>query len=214
MTILQAVLALMDPIFITTKIQALQALQAPRVIFRNSMKNFIFAQRAIPALCLIILCSCSAPKCREWEIQENLTQVPTFNAGRLILTPDTNYSHLELELVRNSSGLRFYLNLLLMEAHPMREDPTRTKAEILSENDEPELIYPYLLEGGQRLMLPGDSADTLIQRLLEDNSFIIKIGRSQITVIPDNFSKTYEKLLSLPITMIVEKDCENLSFEP
>lgn len=182
------------------------------------MKICIFTQRAFPALCLLILCSCSTPKCREWEIQENLTQVPSFNAGRLILTPDTNYSHLELELVRNNSGLRFYLNLLLMDAPPLREDPTRTKAEILSENGEPELIYPYLLEGGQRLMLPGDDADALIQRLLEDNSFIIKIGRSQITVIPDNFSKAYEKILSLPIENvleeIVEKDCENLSFEP
>ena len=178
------------------------------------MKILIFAQRAFPALCLIILCSCATPKCREWEIQENLTQVTSFNAGRLILTPDTNYSHLELELVRNNSGLRFYLNLLLMEALPWREDPTRTKAEILSENGEPELIYPYLLEGGQRLMFPGDAADALIQRLLEGNSFIIKIGRNQITVIPDNFSKAYEKLLSLPISEIVEKDCENLSFAP
>lgn len=123
--------------------------------------------------------------------------------------PDTNYSHLELELVRNRSGIRLYLNLLMMVAPPCREDPSRTKVEIIFEDQEPSTVYPYLLEGGQRLLLPGDAADFLIRLLIEDNSFTLKIGRSQITVIPDNFSIVYEKLLALPI----EKDCENLSFE-
>lgn len=173
------------------------------------MKLPVLRQRVIPALCIIFLFGCSTPACRQWEIQEILTKVPSYNAGRLILIPDTDYSHLELELFRNRSGIRFYVNLLIMQAPPCMEDPTRTQVKIIFEDKEPSTIYPYLLEGGQRLMLTGDDADFLIQSLLEEKSFTLKIGRSQITVIPDNFSIVYETLLSLPI----EKDCENLSFE-
>lgn len=160
---------------------------------------FLLAQRALMALCLITLLGCSSPTCRQWEIQEILTKTPRFNAGRLLLAPDSDYSHLEMELVRNRSGIRFYLNLLFLQAPPYEDNPAYTTLEILFEGQEPWVVYPYLFAGGQRLLLPGDVADCLIQALLDNISFTIRIGRSQLSVVPTHFATLYERLLALPI---------------
>lgn len=163
------------------------------------MVKFLIRQGAVLALCIFFCCGCSSPACRQWELQEILTKRPCFNGGRLILGPDSNISQLEMELIRNRSGIRFYINLLFLQALPLKEDPCLTKVEIIFENQEPWIIYPYLLEGGQRLMLPQAISEQLIQALTEDRPFTVKIGRSQLTAIPDNFLAAYEKLLAIPI---------------
>lgn len=154
---------------------------------------FLFSQRALTVLCILLLSSCT-PACRKWEIQEIMTTRPCFNAGRLILGPSSGTSNLELELVHNQTGIRFYINLLFLQAQPSKDNPSLTKVEITFENDEVWIISPYLLEGGQRLLLAEDDAERLIQSLIEGCTFTIRIGRSQITVIPDNFLNSYEKL--------------------
>jgi hypothetical protein len=160
---------------------------------------FLVVQRVFIALCLIFLAGCSAPACRQWEIQEIETNIVCFKGGKLTLSSDSDYSHLELELIRNRSGIRFYLNILFLKAPPCKEDPSRTRLEIRFDDQEPWIVYPYLLEGGQRLLLPGDVADILVQNLLDGHSFTIQIGRSVINVVPDHFSVVYARLLALPI---------------
>lgn len=159
----------------------------------------LFLQRAFQALCFLFLVGCSHPICHEWILQEIVTKTPCFNGGRLILEADSDYSYLELELIRNRSGTYFYLNLLFLQALPCSEDPTRTRIEVTFENQEPLILYPHLLEGGQRILLPSEIADNLIQALLEDCSFTIQIGRSQIHVASYNFQEVYSKLLALPL---------------
>lgn len=162
------------------------------------LAKFSIAQRAFLALCVLLFSGCSTP-CRQWELQEVLTRRPCFNAGRIILGPDSDFSYLEMEITRNRSGIRSYINLLLMEAPPTNDDSCRTKVNILFDNQDPWIIQPYLLEGGQRLLLPREVSEQLIQALNNDRPFSVKIGRNQLTVIPDNFATTYEKLLALPI---------------
>lgn len=167
---------------------------------------FLLSQRAFFALCLIFLFACTTTTCRQWEIQEIITKTPSFNGGRLILGPNSDYSYLELELIRNRSGIRFYINILFLQAPPLQSDSTRTSMEIRFEEQEPWMIYPFLLEGGQRLLIPGDCADFLIQALINNHSFVMQIGRNQINVVPDNFFIAYERLLSLPIEEDVQKE--------
>lgn len=149
--------------------------------------------------CFIFILGCRSPLPRQWEIQEVVTKSPHFNAGRLILPPDPVHSPLSLEILRNSSGIRCYITLLTGEATPCAEDPSRTCLEILFENQDPWVIYPYLLAGHQCLLLPGEAADVLIQALLEESSFTIQLGYDRLFVIPNQFASVYEKLLSLPI---------------
>lgn len=158
-----------------------------------------FRYGAYLALCLLTLIGCSGQTCHQWEIDEIVTKTPCFNGGRLILGPDSDCSHLEIELVRNSSGIRFYINLLFLRASPWPEDPARTSLIIQFKDQEPWIVHPYLLEGGQRLLLPGDIADILVQFLLDGFSFTIQMGRSQINVVPTQFIELYQRLLNLPI---------------
>lgn len=165
-----------------------------------------FLQRALLALCLILLGACSSPSCREWGIQINTTRCPQFNSGRLFLNPESDQSYIELEIVRSSSGLRMYINILFLRAMPYPDDPTRTKVEIFFEEEEdPWLIYPYIFEGGQRLLIPKDVSDYLIQVLQQDRSFTLKIGRFETSVVSAAFSKVYLELMNLSIEEVVEE---------
>lgn len=160
---------------------------------------FTFVQRAAIALCLISLFSCSLSPCRQWQIQEVLAKYPCFNGGRLTLASDSDCSYLEVELIRNRSGIRFYINILFLQAQPLQDNPSHTRLEIVFEGQDPWVVYPYLMEGGQRLLLPGEIADPLIQALLDDCCFTIRMGRNQVNVISDNFSLLYQKFLAITI---------------
>lgn len=153
----------------------------------------VYKQRAI-ALCLLLFSSCSSPQCRQWEIHEIITKRPCFNGSRLILGPDSATSNLELEIVKNNSGLRIFINLLIFEAPPCKENPNLTKVEIIFANEEPKIIYPHLFEGGQRLLLNEEDATQILQYLNDGCTFTIKIGRSKITVIPNNFENQIKKI--------------------
>lgn len=168
----------------------------------------IHAQRAVLALCLIILSACtSTVVCREWEIQTNITNCPQFNSGRIFLAPESDHCHLEVEIVRSSSGLRMYINILFLKALPCQEDPSLTKVEIAFDGEEePWVIYPHLLEGGQRLLVQQEYANYLIETLLEDRSFIIKIGRYETIIIPDSFKKAYEGVMQISIEEVVMEE--------
>jgi hypothetical protein len=150
-------------------------------------------------LILLTLTSCSSLYQRRWELQENTTPTPKFNSGRLILPPDSDCSNLELEITRTCSGTRFYVNLLSLQAPPLKDNPSRTRLRITFEEQDPWDIDPFLFNGGQRLLLPADVAEILMDALFQGRSFTVSIGRSSITVIPDQFCEEYTKFISLPI---------------
>lgn len=172
---------------------------------QNSLPTdkLFFRRSTSPAYLLIVLiatlASCSKESDHQWHFEEVRTRRPEFNGGRLVLAPDTDYSNLELEIVRSSSGIRFYINLLLFQAFPRPLDPATTTVTIQFEEEEPWIIHPYLFEGGQRLLLPGEIADPLVKALLEGQCFTIQIGRSQVKVTPTHFSEDYKALLSIPV---------------
>lgn len=161
---------------------------------------FSFFQRAFIALFLLAITGCASKKCREWDMQVNLTRCPQFNGCRMILDPDGDHSHLEVEIVRTRSGLRFYINILFLQALPLAQNPGYTQAEIMFEGGEESfIIYPQILEGGQRLLVAPEVAENLIQTLIQGQSFTIKLGRLQTQVITTNFEEMYQKFMKVPI---------------
>lgn len=134
---------------------------------------------------------CSTPACRCWEFQEVIAKSVCFDGSRLLLAPDSEFSRLELEIVRSISGIRMYLNLFLLQVPCNMDDPLHASVTIQFEDDVPWNVSAYVLEGRQRVLMPGDVADILIEALLEERSFVIQVGRNQITVVPDHFLKAY-----------------------
>lgn len=172
------------------------------------LSRLISLAQRMTILCAIFnLAACSTP-CRQWQCQKMIACSPRFNSARLFLPPDCDNPRLELEMIRTSSGTRLYLNILFLKAPPCKEDPSRTKIEILFDNDT-RPIYPSILQGGQRLLLDGEDANLLIQTLLDGGSFSIKIGRHTLTIIPDRFETCYDELMSLPIEECLDdRSCE------
>lgn len=164
-------------------------------------------QRAFLALCCCALTACSTPVCRQWALVEMTTGYPCFNSGRLYLDPDNNYSHIQLELDRDISGIRMYVNILLLYAPPCSDDPDYTNLEIKWEEEgegegeetPPLLVKAYRLKGGQRLLIPSDIADQLIETLLKGRSFTVHLGRYRSLITPVDFAILYQKWLAIPM---------------
>ncbi len=154
-------------------------------------------QRVFIALCILtFLNGCSSPRCRQWIFNDVITSCPSHNSGRLLLQPNNDFSYLELEIVRSRSGVRMYLNILLMEARPSEENPQMTKVLILL-SDETLTVYANIFKGGQRILIPGEIADILIENLLDSQCSTIQLGARKIDIIPDQFQECYTKLLSI-----------------
>ena len=166
-----------------------------RFCFQAFCRSFSFIPFFFILLFFILnLTSCSKPTPRSWEFDEIVTPTPAFNGRRIVLGPDSDFSNLELEIMKNSSGVRFYLNLLSFQAIPWKEDSSRSTVIIHFKEAPSWTVHPYLLEGGQRLLLPGNIADILIESLLNEQQFTIQLGRYQIEVVSINFPKYYQLL--------------------
>ncbi len=160
-------------------------------------KNFY--QGMLITLVLFCLIACASPTCRQWVL-EDLTDIdPCFNSGRMVLYPESTICYLELELDRSRTGLRMYINILLFQAPPYPLDPNLAEVNILIEGEERMTIYPHVLNGGQRLLLPSDISAYFIKLLLADCSFKIQIGRQETEIVPTNFKNLYKKILNIPI---------------
>lgn len=156
-------------------------------------------QRAILALCLATCStSCLSTASRGWIFLEVKASHPCYNAGKIILKPEKEYSYLEVEIVRTSSGLRMYLNILLMQALPCQDNIKATEVVIILPQETLTFIAT-LLEGGQRILFPPEITNLLIQTLLNDLTFSIKLGANSFTVIPNQFEESYSHLMQISI---------------
>lgn len=149
-------------------------------------------------LAVLILTACSKSD-RQWAYGQNITHSPLYNSGRMFLPTDQSAPYFAMELIRCSSGMRLYLNILVLEAPPHPHDPSRTCVTILFENDSL-VVYPYLLKGGQRLLFPPDVTEYLINQLLDEHSFTVAVGHRKFEVIPGNFKAGYDQLKQIPIS--------------
>lgn len=149
-------------------------------------------------LSLIFFLSACAPDCRRWEIDvTDETCLPLYNSGRMSLATGP-CDNLELELDRGSSGLRMYINVFAMALPHSQEDDQKTNVnvEIL---DETWTVLAERLQGGQRLLLPPEIADIIVDALLSNQLVNISVGRYHAEILSAGFKKHYDELLSIPI---------------
>ena len=158
----------------------------------------LLLQRVVLALCMIGFFTGCSTTCRQWNYMEMITSFPSYNSGRMSLEQESLYSYLEVELIRTRSGVRMYLNVLLMQAKPCEDNQLMTPLEIVLP-DQTLTVAADLFQGGQHILIPQDITDLLVQNLLDGQFFTIKLGSKSVSIIPDNFQKSYTKLLAIPI---------------
>lgn len=146
----------------------------------------------IPCL-LAVSCQSSPPS---WKVSETKSRHPSYQACSISQKPDNPYRGMELEFVRTSSRTHAYLNVFSLTFPSDRLDENKTKVVIKIE-DEEQIFLAHRLEGGQRLLLPEDARDLLVQALLENKPVAMIAGRFDVKISPGNFSKKHCQKINL-----------------
>jgi hypothetical protein len=166
-----------------------------RISFFDYFRN-TYIKKGIISL-FFIFNSCSAPPCQEWQFDAVITKCDTYNSGRLTLPP-ADLKSISLDLVRGTTGLRMYVNTLLLPFPCGSHDSEKVHLNYLIDN----IWYTTetdRLQGGQRLLLSETSTQQIIEALLESKSIQMIVGRYDVVIVSTRFPQLYLRLSQIPI---------------
>lgn len=159
--------------------------------------HHVISKRMLSILLFLFLTGCAASVKEEWQLQQIKAKYSLQNAGRMLFVPSEQKVDFEIELARDHTGIRFYLNFFMV--HVRSADPSLSQVEALItfDDEDSRKIYPYLFSGGQRLLFPEDVTEYLVEMLLNGRSFSVRIGNCALTISPANFEKIYAELMKI-----------------
>jgi len=108
-----------------------------------------------------------------------------------LLTPESDYGGIELQIDRGSFGQRMYLNTRSLPFSINKEGKSVVK---VSNATETVTIQATSLEGRQRVLIPDDTASWIIRNLLEGQTLTVVIGRYKTEISPHDFRYKYREL--------------------
>lgn len=115
--------------------------------------------------------------------------------GKISFPPANSYSGIEMDLTRLNHEVVAYLNVFSIDlAAPDQLIDVR----VVIENQE-STYQARILKGGQRVLLPLEATEKMIEALSEDLQVYIQMGRYEQTIDPANFSNAYGELMMIPI---------------
>jgi hypothetical protein len=144
---------------------------------------------------LLFSCAGCGPS---WGFQKGISHCFNDNSGRIFLPPTGPTSGLSMEIVRGSYGVRMYVNVLQLEA-PLDPSSPEVTPVVLSIYGNVVVVMADRFQGGQRLLLPEDITDELIDVLLSNQSFLVYVGCYEAEIVPTGFCEAYKKIMSIPI---------------
>ncbi len=152
------------------------------------------------ACLLFVSCTSYIPrygsKC--WVVQEFANCAPCYRSSEAYYPPHYPCGSLSLELIKDSSGLRMYVNLLLVPVCP--EDPFSDWIIFdLTIDGITHETRATVLEGGQRLLLNETNMNTLIEALLAEQTIHIHVSMHSADINPSGFAQAYETVLRAPM---------------
>lgn len=161
-------------------------------LFHLFSLTLLNSKRVLVALFLFTLTSCETP-CRQWSLDQYSSKYSCFESSRMTLPGSSTSSPLTISIIRTISGVRMYINLLQL---PVPPDPTDLSKAVVTISDDCKSyqISVHRFEGGQRLLVPNEVSQQLIELLLNDQSFKISVGSYRSDIIPANFQKLYNTL--------------------
>lgn len=154
------------------------------------MQQSMIMKGAIFAL-FLFLTSCSKSS-HQWICEKTLTHDPCYDSMRIILPSRNHFRELELELTQGAY-CKMYINVFSIELPEDPDCPNKTKVS-LSVDGNSKIVYADRLKGGQRLLLPPDTTQMIIDSLLEGKPLSLSVSRYKAEIIPDRFSNFYQAL--------------------
>ena len=144
-------------------------------------------------LLFLFLFSCQ-PLRPKWELEKTVTRRSNFNSGVLFFPAEECFTHLEFELAKTQSGVRAYINTFFSPIASTEDH--QVEVSVATETDK-YCFFADILKGGQRLLLPDEARDMIIELLLNDETITIKVDRYQQRIPPTYFRKLYRELIHL-----------------
>ncbi len=141
---------------------------------------------------LICINSCTST-INPWLIDSSCGTPASANSIRLYLCTSGGCGDLGLELVRTCEGIRLYLNVFGLNIQPCERDETVSTVFVSFR----ERSYSFCADrflGGQRLLIPKSVQDEIIEYLQQNQPVLIRVGRYQADIYPDQFLKPFAKM--------------------
>lgn len=152
----------------------------------------IFSRREAPFVFLLIiyfLSSCTKP--HFWYLDSNHPSNPCYQSSRLSLPPFDLLKNASVELVSSEDELRMYLNLLVF---PLSYNEKTVSIRYLIDHTSGETTA-FVMNGGERILLPVELRDLIIDALLRGAPVILKIGSFKFEIPSSNFSELYHRMI-------------------
>lgn len=101
---------------------------------------------------------------------------------------------MELELVRTVEGIRLYLNVFGLEIPATSCDGIFSSVFISFREYSYTFVADRLL-GGQRLLIPKNVQDDIVNNLQEGQPVFIRVGHYQSDIYPEQFLKLFMQMV-------------------
>ena len=118
-----------------------------------------------------------------------------WNSGRIYLCPSNEYSGLEVEFMRTFSGVRMYINVFGLEIPPNGDDLSTSQVYV-SFKDYSYTFTAQRFTGGQRLLVPEETMEEIIECLTRGQPVFLRVGRYEGDIYPEQFSEIFTRLMS------------------
>jgi hypothetical protein len=102
---------------------------------------------------------------------------------------------LEIELVRTVEDLRMYINVFGLDIPPDPNDTASSKVYV-SFKDHSYTFSAMRFTGGQRLLIPAETRDEIVDYLLCDQPVFIRVCRYEADIYPRRFFDVYNRLMN------------------
>jgi hypothetical protein len=120
----------------------------------------------------------------------------------------------QLEFVRNRSGIKAYVNVFCGQLPPYQNDACKVWVGIQIADEDAKSVIAERFSGGQRVLLPLDITYDIINALSRDENVLIDLQADEALFIPSNFKKAWRRLLSNGGFHFYMEEVELLDFYP
>lgn len=134
-------------------------------------------------LALLLFSSCSANR-SSW----NYASIPSAPCQRLCLAPKNSFKNLEIALQKENEGTRAIINVYAIPLKP--ESDGKTKVTLTLDGTSTSYTAT-VLEGGQRIVLPSDAEQKLINALFQKKPLVLATGRYSTEVNYEGFEEPF-----------------------
>jgi hypothetical protein len=138
---------------------------------------------------LLLVASCSSSK-SSWQC----ASLPSSPCKKLYLTPQNTFQNLEIVLHKEGEEERSVINVYGIPLKP--ESDGRTKVALTLDGTST-YYSAHLLEGGQRVLLPSDANQKLLEALYQKKPFDLAVGRYSTSVHYEGFEEPFSEFQNI-----------------